>query len=227
MKPLDQCRLYTFVDTAYLRGRAPDEIAQALCDGGSDLLQLRAKDWTPHQIRRTAELLLPITERAGVGLVINDHPQIALRIGAPLCHLGQEDFFDRGYRTAAQVTGCPKEMRLGLSTHAPEQALRALRAEPDYIAIGPVYPTATKPGRPAVTLDYVRWAAAHVRIPWFAIGGITLENLDDVLAAGAPRICVVGAILNAPDLAKACREFGDRLASRRVTRDSYPANPIP
>jgi thiamine-phosphate pyrophosphorylase len=65
----------------------------------------------------------------------------------------------------------------------------------------------------AVTLDYVRWAAAHVGVPWFAIGGITLQNLDDVLAAGARRICVVSAILNAPDIAKACRAFKDRLAS--------------
>ena len=104
-------------------------------------------------------------------------------------------------------------MLLGLSTHAPEQALRALRASPDYLAIGPIYPTPTKPGRPAVTLEYVRWAAANLRLPWFAIGGITLDNLDAVLAAGARRICVVSAILNAPDVAKACQQFQTRLAS--------------
>jgi thiamine-phosphate pyrophosphorylase len=114
---------------------------------------------------------------------------------------------------AAQVTGCPPEMRLGLSTHAPEQARRALRAAPDYLAIGPVYGTPTKPGRTPVTLDYVRWAVANVDIPWFAIGGITLENLDDVLAAGATRICVVSAILNAPDIVQACQAFRRRLPS--------------
>jgi thiamine-phosphate pyrophosphorylase len=103
---------------------------------------------------------------------------------------------------------------LGLSTHAPEQAQRALKAGPDYIAIGPVFATPTKPGRPAATLDYVRWAAANVRLPWFAIGGITLETLDAVLAAGATRICVVSAILNAPDVAKACREFRRRLGEK-------------
>ena len=88
-----------------------------------------------------------------------------------------------------------------------------MRAEPDYLAIGPVFATPTKPGRPAVTLDYVRWAAKHVNMPWFAIGGITAQNLDDVLAAGATRICVVSAILNAPDIVKACRAFKDRLLS--------------
>lgn len=213
MKALADCRLYTFVDTGYLRGRKPEDIARQLCDGGSDLIQLRAKDSAPDEVRRLAEALLPITDRAGVGLVLNDHPKIALQVGAPLCHLGQEDFFDQGYRLAAQVTGCPKEILLGLSTHAPDQAHRALRAEPDYIAIGPVFATPTKPGRPAVTLDYVRWAAANVPLPWFAIGGITLENLDAVLAAGATRICVVSALLNAPDIAQACRAFRDRLPS--------------
>ena len=114
-------------------------------------------------------------------------------------------------------------MLLGLSTHSPEQAERALRAGPDYIAIGPVFATPTKPGRPAVTLDYVRWAAKHVDIPWFAIGGITLQNLDEVLAAGATRICVVSAILKEPDIAKTCREFRDRLpfvASKAAMADN-------
>jgi thiamine-phosphate pyrophosphorylase len=212
-KSLADCRLYTFVDTAYLRGRNPAQVAEELCDGGSDLIQLRAKESSPADVRRMAEAILPVTHRAGVVLVINDHPQIALQVGAPFCHLGQEDFFCAGYRQAAQVTGCPKQMRLGLSTHSPEQAQRALKAQPDYLAIGPVYPTPTKPGVRAVTLDYVRWATANVGIPWFAIGGITLDTVDAVLAAGARRVCVVSAILNAPDLAAACQQFQKRLAS--------------
>jgi thiamine-phosphate pyrophosphorylase len=100
---------------------------------------------------------------------------------------------------------------IGLSTHSPAQAQRALSADPAYIAIGPVYRTGTKPTAKPVTLDYVRWAAANVRIPWFAIGGITLENLDEVLGAGAQRICVVSAILNTPDLTATCRQFKARL----------------
>ena len=211
IKPLVECRLYTFVDTAYLKGRSPEDVASQLCEGGSDIIQLRAKTSTAEEVRQMAEAILPITDRAGVGLVINDYTRIAHQLGTFACHLGQEDFFDAGYHQAAQVTGCPPEFKLGVSTHAPEQAQRAIGARPDYIAIGPVYPTGTKPTAKAVTLDYVRWAAAHVQLPWFAIGGINLQTLDDVLAAGATRICVVSAILNAPDIAAACREVKRRL----------------
>ena len=227
VKALRDCHLYTFVDTAYLHGREPAAVARQLCEGGSDLIQLRAKNSTPDEVRQLAESILPVTRATGVGLVINDHPRIALQVDAECCHLGQEDFFDAGFCAASQVTGCPKEMALGLSTHTPEQALRALRAGPDYIAIGPVFATGTKPGARPVTLDYVRWAAANVTIPWFAIGGITLGNLDEVLAAGARRICVVSAILNAPDVAQACQEFKQRLMSRAIERGPGGIPPPP
>ena len=78
-----------------------------------------------------------------------------------------------------------------------------MKEDADYVAVGPVFETPTKPGRPAVTLDYVRWAAEKIDCPWFAIGGITLENVDEVLEAGARRVCVVSAILNSPDVARA------------------------
>lgn len=214
MKPLANCRLYTFVDSAYLRGRDPVELASMLCDGGADLIQLRAKDWTEDRILRTAEALLPICEMNGVLLVINDHPAVAKRVGAPLAHLGQEDFFDAGHRHVVEVVGdeVGETLGLGLSSHAPEQAERALQAGAAYVAVGPVYATPTKPGRPPVTLSYVRWAAEHlVLAPWFAIGGITLTTLEEVLAAGATRICVVSAILDATDVVAACREFRSRL----------------
>lgn len=213
MKPFGDCRLYTFVDTAWLRGRKPEEVARHLCDGGSDVIQLRAKTSDPTEVRCLAEIILPITNRAGVGLIVNDYPQIAAQTGCFGCHLGQEDFFDAGFTDAAQLTAQPPIIRLGLSTHSPEQAQRALGAKPDYIAIGPVFATGTKPNARLVTLEYVRWAAANVSVPWFAIGGITLHNLDDVIAAGARRICVVSAILDTPDIVKACRAFRDRLPS--------------
>lgn len=211
MKPLVDCRLYAFVDTAWLQGRAPETVAQQLCDGGADLIQLRAKESSPGEIRRMAEAILPITNRAKAGLVINDHPEIARETGAEFCHLGQEDFFDAGHVQCSEIRSQTSEIRIGLSTHSPEQAKRALAAGADYLAIGPVYATGTKPTAKPVTLEYVRWAAANVKIPWFAIGGITLENLGGVLAAGARRVCVVSAILNAPDVAKACAEFRRRL----------------
>ena len=213
MKPLADCKLYTFVDTAYLNGRTPGLVAQQLCDGGSDLIQLRAKKSSPDEIRALAEEILPITRRANVGLVINDHLEIACDLGAEFCHLGQEDFFDAGYTKKSQLPAACSKLQLGLSTHSPEQATRALKADPDYIAVGPVFATGTKSTAKPVTLDYVRWAAANVTLPWFAIGGIDLGNLGDVLAAGARRVCVVSAILNTPDAAKACAEFRQRLST--------------
>ncbi len=211
MKPLADCKLYTFVDTAYLHGRAPELVAQQLCDGGSDLIQLRAKHLPSEEVRRLAEKILPVTRAANVGLVINDHWEIARDLGAEMCHLGQEDFFEAGHTQVSEFGIRNSEFGIGLSTHAPDQAVRALAAGANYLAIGPVYATGTKPTAKPVTLDYVRWAAANVTVPWFAIGGINLQNLDTVLAAGAKRICVVSAILNADDAAKACAEFSSRL----------------
>lgn len=211
MKPLADCKLYTFIDTAYLHGRAPEAVAQQLCDGGSDLIQLRAKKSSPEEIRVMAEKILPVTKRANVGLVINDYLDIARELGAEFCHLGQEDFFDAGHKNVSQLKTGNSKLKIGLSSHAPEQAKRALTASADYIAIGPVFATGTKPKAKPVTLDYVRWAAENVTVPWFAIGGINLKNLPDVLAAGAKRICVVSDILNSSDVAKTCAEFSKAL----------------
>ncbi len=212
MKPLADCQLYTFVDTAYLHGLAPELVAQQLCDGGSDLIQLRAKNSPPDAIRRMAEKILAVTRRANVGFVINDHLDIAREVGTDICHLGQEDFFEAGHTHVSQIQDARVRTLIGLSTHAPAQAQRALEAGADYIAIGPIYATGTKPTAQPVTLDYVRWAAAQVTVPWFAIGGINLQTLDDVLVSGARRICVVSAILNAVDIADACAEFRKKLA---------------
>lgn len=225
MKPLPECQLYAFVDTAYLRGRAPELIAQSLCEGGADLIQLRAKQSPLDEVRRLAEAILPVTRQAGIGLVINDHAALAQELGAEFCHLGQADFFGGGYTRVAQLAAAiqvgkaqsarkqapASAVKFGLSSAAPEQALRAVVAGAEYLGVGPVYPTGTKPTARPVTLEYVRWAAANVPIPWFAIGGITLDNLDDVLAAGAERICVVSAILTTEHLARTCRLFKERL----------------
>jgi thiamine-phosphate pyrophosphorylase len=211
VKPLADCRLYTFVDVAYLRGRDAVQVARQLCDGGADLLQLRAKELTPAEIEALALKLRPITRDAGVWFVVNDHLDIAARSNADICHLGQEDFFEAGCRKVDTLRAPFPRLKIGLSSHAPIEAQRAVESGADYVAIGPVYATGTKPAAKPTTLDYVRWAAANVCIPWFAIGGIHLANLDDVLEAGATRVCVVSALLAAPDVAAACREFRNRL----------------
>lgn len=229
MKPLDQCRLYTFVDTAYLHGRDPVSLATQLILGGADLIQLRAKNLDPTTLAQLTLPLLQLCQNHGVHFVLNDHPEIALRLGAPLAHLGQEDFFDAGhshlptYLQSLNPNPTPHPLRIGLSSHAPYQAQRAVNAGAAYVAVGPVFATPTKPGRPPVTLDYVRWAAQHLPpTPWFAIGGITLDNLQSILDAGARRICVVSAILNAPDVTQACRTFRQRLDALPLPLPIHP-----
>jgi len=197
---MDRPLLYAFVDAAFLRGRAPEDVARQLCDGGADVIQLRAKNTPAAEVQRMAERILPVTRSAGVGLVINDHLAVALAVGAPLCHLGQEDFAATGCAHVRELFAKPAgsqpstlnpQLRIGLSTHSPAEAQRALAAGADYLGVGPVFATGTKPDAKPVTLEYVRWAAANVTIPWFAIGGINLGNLDAVLAAGARRVGVV------------------------------------
>ena len=216
MKPLKECVLYTFIDAGYLNGRDPVEIARQLCEGGSDIIQLRAKDWPAAKIEAVAREVQPILRAHNAAFVINDHLQVAQKVEADFCHLGQEDFFDQGWKDVSEL---PKlsgntSPQIGLSTHAPEQAQRSVEAGAGYIAIGPVYPTGTKPGARPVTLEYVRWAADNIQLPWFAIGGINLETVDSVLNAGATRICVVSAILNHENITAACGEFKVRLQSR-------------
>jgi thiamine-phosphate pyrophosphorylase len=145
-------------------------------------------------------------------MVLNDDWGLGCELGMPCVHLGQEDFFDAGHVTRDDLPGDGHRPELGLSSHAPGQFVRAEAAGAAYVAVGPVFATPTKPGRPAVTLDYVRWAAAHARVPWFAIGGIQGSNLDAVLAAGATRVCVVSALLRQPDVEAATRALRGRLA---------------
>jgi len=123
MKPLFDCRLYAFVDTAYLRGRHPANVARQLCDGGADLVQLRAKEAPVDEVRRMADEIQPVLAKAGVGLVINDHLKVAKAIGADLCHLGQEDFFDAGFRHIREL---PRTHWVRIAEYAsPAQAQRA------------------------------------------------------------------------------------------------------
>ena len=212
MKAWVDCRLYAFVDTAYLDGREPAELARALCGGGADVLQVRAKGWGRDATRRLVEAVFPVVSSAGARMVLNDDWGLGCELGMPCVHLGQEDFFDAGHVTRDDLPGDGHRPELGLSSHAPDQFVRAEAAGAAYVAVGPVFATPTKPGRPAVTLDYVRWAAAHARVPWFAIGGIQGSNLEAVLASGATRVCVVSALLRQPDVEAATRALRGRLA---------------
>ncbi len=215
MKPLAECFLYGFIDTAYLDGRPVADLTACLCDNGVDLLQFRAKELPTELVSEMASKVKVVTDRFDVPLVVNDYPEIADRLGAAYCHLGQEDLtFLKPSEADIRTSSRGNSWSLGVSTHSPDQALRSIAIGASYLGVGPVYPTGTKPKAQPVTVDYVRWASTNVSLPWFAIGGISLLNLDEVLEAGAKRICVVSAILRAPDPARACRSFKNRLPSR-------------
>lgn len=169
---------------------------QAAVAGGVDVLQLRDHALDDDGIRRAAEAFRGL----GVPWLLNDRPDLAAELGADGVHLGQDDG-DPPPGFAGMV---------GRSTHAPEQARKAVPGS-DYLSVGPVWATPTKPGRPAAGLGYVRWAAEHVDKPWFAIGGIDAGNVREVVAAGATRVVVVRAILEAPDPERAARELRDGL----------------
>jgi thiamine-phosphate pyrophosphorylase len=171
-------------------GARPDlaPFLEAAVAGGVDLVQLREKELPDGTLLPVLEEARDVTRRLGVPLAVNDRPDLAVLVGADYVHVGQEDL----PVAVARRFG----LAVGLSTHSVEELARA---EADYVGVGPVYPTPTKEGRPAVGLELVRHAARHAPAPWFAIGGIDETNVADVVAAGARRVAVVRAIGDADD----------------------------
>jgi len=153
-----------------------------------DIVQIREKELADGALLPVLERARDVTRRLGVPLVVNDRADLARLVEADYVHVGQDDLPVSEARSFG--------VGVGQSTHAPAE-LAASTA--DYAGVGPVYETPTKAGRPAAGLDYVRHAAAHARVPWFAIGGIDEKTAADVVAAGATRIAVVRAIGDASD----------------------------
>jgi len=187
-----------------------DVMEQALA-GGADILQLRNKTGSKAELLEQGKMLRELTAAYGVPFIVNDHPDLAIELSADGVHLGQEDM---PIAEARRLLG--NDRIIGISTHSLEQALAAERDGADYIGVGPVYPTNTKPGRPAVTTNFVADAARHVAIPFVAIGGITLGNVDEVLNAGASRICAVSAIVGSESPDEACRYFLDKINAAKA-----------
>lgn len=196
-------RLYAILDLGYVRAEDAVTVTRALLAGGADILQLRAKGYPPEEVEALAILLLPLCRAAGVPFIVNDHPEIAARIDADGVHIGQDD------GTYAGVSGIVGPGKLiGRSTHSPEQALAALKEGFDYIGFGPLFPTPTKPGRPAIGLENIPLVQAEAGkgIPVFCIGGIKRSNLPEVIAAGARNVVIVSDLVTAPDIEAATRE---------------------
>lgn len=195
---LQEARLYGILDFGYVAEDDAVATAEALLRGGADVLQLRAKGLDERRIAALAETVRPLCRRHEVPFIINDFPAIAVEVGADGVHVGQDDGSLRGVR---KIVG--SELIIGRSTHSLEQALGAVEEGFDYIGFGPLFPTPTKEGRPGIGLDDVAEAQERVgsRLPMFCIGGIKPDNLPAVLAAGARRVVIVSALLQAADVA--------------------------
>ncbi len=190
---LQKAKLYLVTDrTKYAtHDEFLDKVASAL-EGGADIVQLREKTAHADEILELAKKIKELCALYDAIFIINDRIDIAQIVKADGVHLGQKDI---DIHSARKLLG--NDVIIGISTHCPEDAKTAEENGADYIGVGPVFETPTKPGRKSVGLEYVGWASQNVSIPWFAIGGINLDNIQEVINAGAQRTAVVRAIINA------------------------------
>jgi thiamine-phosphate pyrophosphorylase len=177
--------------------------------GGVDIVQLREKHLPDEELASVAKAARVLCEHLGTLLIVNDRPWVAREAGADGIHVGQDDIPVAEVR---ELVG--PDMLIGLSTHSPEQIDAVDASVVDYIGVGPIHETPTKPGRPAVGAELIRYAAAHSPVPFFAIGGLDAGNLAPALDAGATRVCVLRAIAAAEDPQQAARALRDVLESR-------------
>lgn len=210
---LDRARLYLVCDAR------PDAFLSAALRGGVDIVQLRVKDGADDAIVDTARRYAALCAAHGALLIINDRPDLVAAAGADGVHVGQDD---TPVAQARRIVG--PDRIVGLSTHSPAQ-IDAAGAHPeiDYIGVGPVHATPTKPGRPAVGLELVRYGAGHAGMPFFAIGGIDDGNAASVRAAGARRIAVVRALTEAADPEAAARSLRAAIAARPASESGVGA----
>jgi thiamine-phosphate pyrophosphorylase len=208
VNPLSLCFLYGIVDLGYV---SPDKVAAVtarLLQGGLDLLQLRAKGSAKTEVVTCAEVMLPLTKAAGVPLILNDYPNLLREVDADGCHVGQEDF---GIAEARGLAG--RNCIVGKSTHTLAQAQTAEREGADYIGFGPLFATETKPTAKAVGLAELQLLHERVKLPIYCIGGVKLENLAEVVSAGAERVCIVSDLLLATDVANRTKQVKSALSA--------------
>jgi thiamine-phosphate pyrophosphorylase len=172
----------------------PDDFLASALRAGVDIVQLRVKEAGDDVILAAGRRFAAAAAEHGALFILNDRPDLVAAVGADGVHVGQDD---TAAAEARAIVG--PERLVGLSTHSPEQISDAARVPVDYIGVGPIHATPTKPGRPAVGLELVRYANEHATVPFFAIGGIAPANVAAVRHAGADRIAVVRALTEAPD----------------------------
>ena len=200
-------RLYVIIDKKFAKARDLVYIAGEAIAGGADVIQLRDKESAAGEIVEAGRAIRKAIGKNKVAFIVNDRPDIALAVGADGVHLGQDDM---PVMAARSILG--KDKIIGLSTHSLEQAAEAQNSGADYIGVGPVFSTPTKPGYKAVGLELIKKVKNISRVPFVVIGGIDESNIDDVIAAGGSRVAVVRAVCAAEDIREAAKRLKDKLA---------------
>ncbi len=204
--------LYVVTDAGLSRGRSHLAVIEAAIAGGATVVQYREKAAATRQMIAEAQALRELTRRVGVPLIVNDRLDVALAIDADGVHVGQDDM---PAALARRLIGPDKI--LGVSTANLAEAMQAVQDGADYLGVGPVLATPTKPdAAPPIGMDGLREICRHVPIPVVAIGGINATNAADAIAAGAQGIAVVSAVVAAEDVATAARQLRALVAAARA-----------
>lgn len=204
-------RLYAITGEEFHQGRSLVEVMEAAIIGGVDIIQLRDKKNSKKVVLEKAKLLKELAKKYHIPLIINDHIDIALAVDADGIHLGQDDL---PLLEARKIFG--KDKIIGISTHEINEAREAELNGADYIGVGPIFATQSKEDVvDPVTTNYIEEIVAEISIPFVAIGGIKLHNVDQVLQAGATRICVISEIVGSEDVTTTAKRFIKRIEERR------------
>ena len=195
MADLTHCRLYGIVDLHYLKTEDALRVTEAMIEGGVDLIQLRGKRKSLDELSDLAAELHKITSRSFIPLIVNDYAEIARRVPVEGVHVGQDDD-----PIAVVRVKSGRNVIVGKSTHSLEQAITAQSEGADYIGFGPIFATPTKPDYKPIGLTDIRRIDTEVTLPIFCIGGIKIDNLEQVIAAGAQRVVIVSGLLQSEDV---------------------------
>jgi thiamine-phosphate diphosphorylase len=209
--------LYVILDRGAAGGRELEPLLEAVLAGGCRLVQLREKHMPMAELYPVAARLAARCRQVGALFIVNDRVDLALAVGAGGVHVGQDDL-----PAAAARRLLPAEMTLGVSTHDPGQARRAVADGADYVAVGSIFPTGTKAGFHLVGPELVRKLRPEIAVPLVGIGGITADNAAEVVAAGADAVAVISAVCGAPDPEAATRRLMERLETAARSRRMPP-----
>ncbi len=211
---MKEFRLYAITGEEFHRGRDLVEVMEAAIIGGVDIIQLRDKKSSKKIVFEKAKVLKTLADKYEIPFIVNDHIDVAVAVDASGIHIGQDDL---PLSEARKIIG--KNKIIGVSTHKIAEARIAQEEGADYIGVGPIFPTKSKEDVvDPVTTKYIEEVRKEITIPFVAIGGIKLHNIEQVLAAGATRICAISEIVGSDDVTKTCQLFIKKIEERKITR---------